>query len=333
MCSPICWHDKDFISEIRCLQYASPTERGASVNEALPRNVDDDNTISLNSADDLKPQKTHFSVGSIAAQDPIKFIGPLENFEVVRTDTKISAHDVTYHTSGGNSFRVAPEHEVFFQQQRPHHGLHHSHVYCRRALKDCTFHEALSPAALKRWDLANLAVDEIWQACEQRPDYKPYFFTTATIGRFVGELVYLVERVPNFPGLSYLGSVNVHRDALKSVAAFAGSAYGGLHLSAWNDFFPTQVERWLWMACSLATGASGIVLALFFVATQKVRVFEKLEHFVRNSVAFRKVGAWVVTPLFLAARVFIVVEAFVSLRQQPKAVYKTTEWTDYLPHF
>lgn len=329
MCSPISWYNDDFISEIRCLQYISPAERSAPAK--APSSSEEKIQLSSPIApSESKPQKTHFSIGSIGAQDPIKFIGPLEQFQVA--DTSLLDYDVTYHTHGKKTFKVAKEHAVFFERQRSHHGLQHSPVYCRRALKDCDFHELLSDAAIKRWELASLAVDDIWSACEKRPEFTEYFFTTATIGRFVGELIYVDNRVHNFPGLSYLGSVNVHRDALKTVVAFAGSAYGGLHLSAWDDFFPTQAERWLWMSCALATGASGVLVALFFLATQKLRAFEKIEHFIRNSKAIRWTSASIITPLFLTARIFIVVEAFISLRRQPKDVYKTPEWTAYFPH-
>lgn len=36
--------------------------------------------------------------------------------------------------------------------------------------------------------------------------------------------------------------------------------------------------------------------------------------------------------LFVLARVYLVVEAFASLREVPVAVYVTPEWTDLLPH-
>lgn len=37
--------------------------------------------------------------------------------------------------------------------------------------------------------------------------------------------------------------------------------------------------------------------------------------------------------LFLLARAFLVVEAFVSIRQLPAAAYETPEWTQVFPHF
>lgn len=341
MASPICWHDNDFISEIRCLQYMPPAERNAP--SAAPSiNIEAKSITTPSSPIDHKPQKTHFSVGSIGAQDPIKFIGPLDQFQQGEDGKKMD-HNITYTVHGKKSFRVAREHNIFFELQKPHHSLHHSTVYCRRALKDCDFHEELSGAAIRRWELACLAVDDLWSACQKRPEFTEFFFTLSTLGskgnddalmstKFVGELAYVTDHVSNFPGLGYLGSVNVHRDSLKSVVAFAGAAYGGLHLAAWNDFFPTVAERWLWMSCALATGASGVLLALFFLASQKVKAFEYLEHFIRNSKAIKWISASIITPLFLTARIFIVVEAFISLRSQPADIYKTPEWSEYIPH-
>ncbi|KAF1926189.1 uncharacterized protein M421DRAFT_68169 [Didymella exigua CBS 183.55] len=158
------------------------------------------------------------------------------------------------------------------------------------------------------------------------------FFTWSTLGIFVGEPIYIADRVPNFPGFSYLGSVNVQRDILKTVVAFAGAAYGGLHLSAWNDYFPTQAERIMWIASACATGLTGLVLALFFLATNKLQQLEAAENRMRNNKRFKAFLKGVLVPLFVAARVFIVVEAFICLRRQPEAIYKTPEWSNYIPH-
>jgi len=329
MCSPICWHDNDYISEMRCLTFIPPSQRDAP-GKAPSINIEEEVVEKAAKEASQKPHKTHFSVGSIGAQDPIKFIGPMDKFQV-GADGEALDYNVSY-VIHGRSFKVAKEHQIFFELQKPHHGLRHSQVYCRRALRDCDFHEVLSNCAIKRWQLASLAADDLWNECERRPEFKDYFFTTSSIGFWIGELIYLGDHVSNFPGLSYLGSVNVHRDILKVVLAFAGSAYGGLHLAAWNDFFPTAAERWLWIACALATGASGIILALFFLATQKVRAFEYLEHFIRNNKVVKWTGASIITPLFLIARVFIVVEAFIALRRQPENVYQTPEWSQYFPH-
>ncbi|CAI6339256.1 unnamed protein product [Periconia digitata] len=328
MCSPVSWHNNDFISEMRCMSYTPPSQRetSASTPNDVGRPVD-------------KLDKTYFSIGSIGAKDPKKFIGPLDSFQVAGDATEKSAdaargaHNATY-SIPKQSFQPADEHKIFLSLQRtePNYGLKHSTVYCRRALRDCTHHEPLPPSAITRWRLANHLTDKLWLACQQRPAYRAFFFTTSTLGTFVGELIYVADVIPNFPGLSYLGSVNVHHNRLKAVVAVAGSAYGGLHLSAWNDHFPSPLERWLWIACSLATGAVGILLALFFLATHRFPAFEHLEHFVRNSRVARWFGLGVLIPVFLVGRVFIVLEAFLSLRSAPVDVYRTPEWSEYIPH-
>lgn len=324
MCSPISGNSIDEISEMRCMSYTPPRKR--NILSRSPAAMDQvDNAI-------RKPDKTRFSVGSVGAKDPRKFIGPLEKITVGTEELSASTtfdHSVSYIIQ---TVKVAAEHEVFFQIQEPHHGLHHTRKYCRRAFSDCIDHDPLSDAAIKRWRLANIVADELWQECEKRPDYMDFFFTTSTLGTFVGEPIYIAQYIPNFPGLSFLGSVNVHRDRLKTVVAFAGAAYGGLHLAAWDDFFPTSVERYMWISCACATGLTGLILAFFFLVTNQIHQLEAVESRMRNNKKLRAFGKWVLVPLFMTARIYIVVEAFVCLRKQPAAVYKTPEWSNYFPH-
>ncbi|KAF3041682.1 hypothetical protein E8E12_004327 [Didymella heteroderae] len=294
MCSPISGNKGDEISEIRCLAYTLPENRAKSTTTPSP------DSKALGSSVP-KFHSTRFSLGSIGARNPLKFLGPLQKVQDVHGEVQY-----TYKCD-----KVAAEHEEFFLLQGPSHCLHH---------------------AKRRWSLANDVVQKLWDECEKRKEYTKVFFTWSTLGVFVGEPIYIADHVPNFPGFSYLGSVNVQRDILKTVVAFAGAAYGGLHLSAWNDYFPTQVERIMWIACACATGLTGLVLALFFLATNKFQQLEAAENRMRNNKTFKSFLKGVLVPLFLAARVYIIVEAFICLRRQPEAVYKTPEWSSYIPH-
>lgn len=332
MCSPISGDTNDEISEMRCMSYTPPAQRGIRNNSIGA--VDEQSKSANEGSLSVKLHRTHFSVGSIGTRDPRKFIGPLGEYTVGSEDRSPSTpldHDVCYFIQN-ITINVSSEHEIFFQIQDDRHGLQHTRQYCRRAFSDCKSHEPLDDQAIMRWGLANKLVDTLWNECEKRPSYMDFFFTTSTLGIFVGEPIYIAHHITNFPGLSYLGSVNVHRDLLKTVAAFAGAAYGGLHLSAWNDFFPTPIERYLWISCSCATGATGLVLALLFLATNKMEKLEAAESRIRNSKKLRILAKWVLIPLFMAARIFVVVEAFVCLRRQPAAIYKTPEWSTYFPH-
>ena len=332
MCSPISGNKEDEISEIRCLAYETPEKRN-NASPTTPTTHVKDNSTALREVSISKTHRTRLSVGSVGARDPRKFIGPLHEMQVGVEHHQSSFtpfdHDVSYVYQ---CERVATEHEIFFGLQGRDHGLQHTRNYCRRGFSDCKNHDPLPIDAIERWKLANKVIDELYQESKKRHPYDNFFFTASSLGLFVGEPIYIADHIPNFPGFSFLGSVNVQRDILKTVVAFAGAAYGGLHLAAWNDYFPTAVERIMWISCSCATGLTGLVLALFFLATNQLPQLEAAESHVRNSRKFRIFWKWVLIPLFMTARVFIVVEAFICLRRQPDAIYKTPEWSNYFPH-
>lgn len=332
MCSPISGDKADEISEIRCLAYKKPEERNKT-SPTTPTARFKDSGATAVEVSVSKKHRTRLSVGSVGARDPRKFIGPLHEMRVGAEHHQSSFtpfdHDVSYIYQ---CERVATEHEVFFDLQGPEHGLQHTRNYCRRGFSDCTHHDPLSINAIERWKFANGVIDELYIESKKRPHYDNFFFTDSSLGLFVGEPIYVSDHIPNFPGFSFLGSVNVQRDILKTVVAFAGAAYGALHLAAWNDYFPTAVERIMWIACSCATGLTGLVLALFFLVTNKLPQLEAAESHVRNSSKFRAFWKWVLIPLFMTARVFIVAEAFICLRKQPEAIYSTPEWSNYFPH-
>ena len=60
---------------------------------------------------------------------------------------------------------------------------------------------------------------------------------------------------------------------MKAILAFilfclCALAYGGVHASAWNDYFPTSVERLLWRISAITVATLGIVSMLIVVGCQ-----------------------------------------------------------------
>jgi hypothetical protein len=184
-----------------------------------------------------------------------------------------------------------------------------------------------------------------------RPDYRHLYFTIVSelgdMGFFFSETDYLVHCMLNFPSLSNLslGQVNVHRNLLPSIFAFTALAYGGLHLSAWNDFYPSRVERILWIIAALWIASSGALVWAFFSArllkkkvisaSQKrvlYRCNEASNQWEYWSSKFVKWCVYFIGISFAVARVFLVVEAFVSLREAPKRMYLTPDWSNFIPH-
>ena len=99
-------------------------------------------------------------------------------------------------------------------------------------------------------------------------------------------------------------------------------AYGGVHLSAWNFEFPTAIESLLWKL-------SAIIIAISFPTWLTITAF--LETLTRwhkfNDYLF--VLSAVVS---MVCRVYIVIEAYVSLRAVPIGVYWTPAWIQMIPH-
>ncbi|GKT51303.1 uncharacterized protein ColSpa_11484 [Colletotrichum spaethianum] len=294
---------------------------------------------------------THLSIGSPGTREPSRFLG----FDISPAAVKIQRQRVPrsaymYHIDQSKP-TVAPEClQTYFAHPYTGINLRHGTIYCRRLFDDVQKHQEshrpVSPIYLAQ---AATAADAIWAECVIRPAYAPYYFTSVpTVGVFLGETDYLMSHIVNFPSLSNLGlgQVNIHRDVLRSVLALTAAAYGGLHLSGWFDHFPTQIERKLWLIASLVIACSGVALWIFFLARQ---VWPWFDVFVSGAApGARLTGAnyqkpWMkraksvvlvsILVVFVAARVFLVVEAFINLREAPSALYETPEWSDFFPHF
>ena len=98
--------------------------------------------------------------------------------------------------------------------------------------------------------------------------------------------------------------------------------FGGLHLLAWNYEFPTYVERILWRASAIVTIAA--MPSLYIVD----RVSNK---FAPDDVKWSGSVIMVIILVFIAARLFILVEIVRSLAFQPPETFRTT-WAANVPH-
>jgi hypothetical protein len=130
-------------------------------------------------------------------------------------------------------------------------------------------------------------------------------------------------------------------------ALFLSLTYAACHFSAWNSHFPTLTERSLWRGSCIVI-AAGIPLVTF-----NAGVFGIIDHYVTeenrhkyfdNRTLFIAKLLYVfnilvifliIAPmslLYAAARSFIVLEAFISVRNLPLGAYDSINWIEYLPH-
>ncbi|KAI0066299.1 hypothetical protein BV25DRAFT_1913056 [Artomyces pyxidatus] len=135
-------------------------------------------------------------------------------------------------------------------------------------------------------------------------------------------------RVPTF----YSGGQEPRaaRNAFPSdiIALASAVVFGGVHLIAWHYVFPSRAEAILWHISStaiIAVPGSLVMVALFVMCVAKTSL-EKVGNFV-TSLAFVLSG-----PLYITARVALLVLCVTSLRTLPAGVYETAQWTIRIPH-
>jgi hypothetical protein len=119
---------------------------------------------------------------------------------------------------------------------------------------------------------------------------------------------------------------------------FASMAYGGVHIAAWDDYFPSTVEAWMWRSSSICITFSGLlwlVINLLAHLSKPLdaywdRVLALQAHWTSYLVLGTLCSICGVAHAF--ARIFLVVEAFISIRQLPRGAYATPDWTEIIPH-
>ena len=192
---------------------------------------------------------------------------------------------------------------------------------------------SISDTYIRRWALATTAIGT-YPAIKEH-----HLFYSHHEGRclhFKSE-EFLVRRVRNWPSDDLLRDVGGL--VVGMVLWLACLAYGAVHLSAWNDHFPTVAEQWLWRSCSLYIGFCG---GLWIVLNYLAQSFGPLNAFWEKWMDGG--GRWwqnflIGVPVLVCgvslvlARAFIVIEAFISIRELPAAAYNTPTWTQVFPHF
>lgn len=162
----------------------------------------------------------------------------------------------------------------------------------------------------------------------------------------------LEEKISNWPSEGLLSG---HTFLPPLAIAISTALYGGLHAAAWHSFFPTEVEKWFWRVSSTVIAASGLSFAYGMASDRLYCHIDPNQY--RPSVR-RAAWAleWVMYLLSLdgsdftirtsfgrivytslgvccvIARLYLVVESFISLRKVPVEVYQTPDWTQWIPH-
>ncbi|KAK2806716.1 hypothetical protein FQN50_005710 [Emmonsiellopsis sp. PD_5] len=230
----------------------------------------------------------------------------------------------------------------------------------QRVMKQNYYHPRvvhLDAKSVNRWELAS----KYRRRCLDT--YSIYYprgkLAVETVSELVkdedAEIEFLVHEVPNWPGSA--GLLPKSSYFTWGAISFAVALYGGLHIAGWNGHFPSTIEKMMWRVSSVLIAASGI-LATIYIAIDRLPSRGKesyLDHwaetFGSDEVTGAKklisvsqfllvitTGVVLILPLiggaiiYIPARLFLVIESFIALRDQPIEVYQTPDWTGWVPH-
>ena len=119
----------------------------------------------------------------------------------------------------------------------------------------------------------------------------------------------------------------------------ANLIYGAIHAAAWNDHFPSDAEKWMWRASLSYVGfCGGLWVVLNYIVSSSPALNEFSERWMDGEKTWFynvSLGALVFVCGFslILTRAFIVVEAFISIRNLPVRAYDTPTWAQVFPHF
>jgi hypothetical protein len=124
------------------------------------------------------------------------------------------------------------------------------------------------------------------------------------------------------------------------IVASLSAAYGGVHAAAWRFLFPSPAEHLLWKVSCIVCIAGSIPASTAVMAIADA--WSYLPSLRRRQLWADWGGGLCAIPLvifgitllvFIAARLFMVIEAFLSLRHTLIGSYATVTWALYIPHF
>ena len=190
-----------------------------------------------------------------------------------------------------------------------------------------------------RWRLASIFVSEHWNILRINPAESLPEGPLAPNTVDFADLITL--EVPDWPGLDQLPR---HTFSTFAKLCAATTLYGGLHIGAWNSVFPTTVESLLWKTSAVLIAGSGLTTGVaavikYWITCHNWKVNPRGHTFRYFALALEfsqctlcSYGILILGPLFVLARLYLVAEAFISLRRLPIEAYQTPAWTQWIPH-
>jgi hypothetical protein len=137
--------------------------------------------------------------------------------------------------------------------------------------------------------------------------------------------------------------------AALGITTLVGTIFGGIHCAAWLTSYSTPVETWLWRSCSAAITVLPAALMGHVVLSRTVQfnfllnrgiepqIKNRFQHRVGNVLkrvrgAVAPILIWSEIPVYIAARLVLIVLPLMALRRLPPSAFVEVDWGVYIPH-
>ncbi len=103
--------------------------------------------------------------------------------------------------------------------------------------------------------------------------------------------------------------------------------FGAIHVAAWNNTLPSQVEVWMWRSSSLFCSAISLLCMACMQLSPIPDSFSE-----RRGDLIVNISLFIMISLYVVVRIYMIFEVFFSIRALPRSAYGTVSWSAAVPH-
>jgi len=147
-----------------------------------------------------------------------------------------------------------------------------------------------------------------------------------------------VDRVSSFYSLPIDKTTDL---LISSAVSIMGMIFAAVHCAGWNFKFPTHQELIFWRVCSViifGVASLNLVCSILAFFAEEVKPKEAgTVHYVQVTIVIIPALIGMVLllafiPVYILARLGLLVEACISLRQLPPGTLDVVNWLNIIPH-
>ncbi|KAJ7815204.1 hypothetical protein B0H13DRAFT_1664196 [Mycena leptocephala] len=129
--------------------------------------------------------------------------------------------------------------------------------------------------------------------------------------------------VPLFWSMDEQGYIG---DVALFIKCLVGTVFGAIHYVAWNAYFPSTTEMWMWRSSTLLASAIPWVWGCLLVSWGVMDEDSIAERVLKAIARFTVVAG---IPIYILSRLFLLIISFTALHNLPPSIF---DWSVDIPH-